>query len=765
MLQTIFAHTADGGKENWQPLQSHLRQVAETCQFFARNFDDAGYAKWCGWLHDLGKISKEFQVYLERGGGRKVDHSTAGWRLAMALFGEKKCPFVAAILGFPVAGHHAGLANGGPTRTDKGSLLYRMYLSQIPDFSHWKTGLSLPEPDITRLPGPIMQAGEDEKGFAAAFFIRMLFSCLTDADYLDTEQFCDTERAGARHAPVMPHELIPAFDASMKELGGTKGANSSIGIWRNTILDFCRKAGQQERGIFSLTVPTGGGKTLSSLAFALEHAKKHGLDRVIYVIPFTSIIEQNATVFEDILGTEVVLQHHSTYDAENDLARKGGERTEFGGDEDGVAALAMQKRLASENWDAPLVVTTAVQFFESLYARKSSRCRKLHNIANSVVILDEAQMLPTDLLNPCVRALKELTASYGSSIVLCTATQPSLGKTEQLKSGFEAGTVREIIPQESLKAMFDAFRRVTVHYAGGMDSEQVAGKLREQDQGLCIVNTRKHARQLFEALGRAEGHYHLSALMYPAHRTRVLDTIRERLKTGKVCRVISTSLIEAGVDVDFPVVFRALAGLDSIAQAAGRCNREGGRDTGEVIVFKPKEGMPKSPYFSRRADWAEEIMKEFADILSPEAIGAYFTRLYRLEDLDKHAIVKAFNSCISRSNFQGDVPAFPFADMAEKFRFIDDASMPVIVEKEEAVALVDRLEHSFGGEILRKTIRSLRAFTVSVYPYELELFKQAGAVRLVRDQFYVLSNGTGYREDVGVTADDPTFMSADCSVL
>ena len=762
MPETVFAHTAEGDKDSWQLLQSHLQNVAATCEQFAREFDDVGYAAWCGWLHDIGKVSKEFQKYLEKG-GVKVDHSTAGWILALSLLLKGKSPFVASIVGFPVAGHHTGLPNGGYTRKDEGSLLARQHKKNVPDFSRWKTLLQLPESCINRFPAPVARAEEAERGFATSFFIRMLFSCLTDADYLDTEQFCDPQRAGARPSPARPQNFLPAFDAYMAKLGSK--SSGTIHHWRNAILDFCRQAGILEKGIFSLTVPTGGGKTLSSLAFALEHAKQHGFRRIIYVIPFTSIIEQNAAVFEKVLGAEAVLQHHCTYDADTALAGKSIKELDFGWDEAGIARLAMQKRLASENWEATLVVTTAVQFFESLYARKSSRCRKLHNIANSVVILDEAQMLPTELLNPSVRALKELAASYGSSIVLCTATQPSLGKTEHLRAGFDSGTVREIIPQNSLQAMFDAFRRVAVRYAGPLDDAQVVDALLKQGQGLCIVNTRKHARQLFETLSREEGHYHLSALMYPAHRTRILDTIRERLQQGKVCRVISTSLVEAGVDVDFPLVLRALSGLDSIAQAAGRCNREGRLATGEVVVFKPPEGMPKSPFFARRAYWAESVMETYADVLSPEAITTYFNKLYSNENLDRHGIVRLFNDCIQGQSFVSEVPAFPFADVAHLYRFIDDASIPVIVEVPEAAALVDTLEHSFETGAIRRAIRGLQAYTVSVYPYQLALLQQSGTVRLVKDLFYVHSGTTGYCKDVGLMLDDPTFLSAESSVL
>ena len=758
MSYPVYAHTADGGKEHWQGLQEHLLHVARQCEEFARSFDDAGYAKWCGLLHDLGKVSHEFQRYLERGGGARVDHSTAGWHVALKHVLGGRSPYVSSIIGFPVAGHHAGLPNGGHTRNDEGSLLARKYKENLPDFSRWNDQLALPEPDIDRLPRAIAQAPPAERGFATAFFIRMLFSCLTDADYLDTEQFCDPERARARPAPVGISGLLAAFDAHMRELGARKAANSSIGAWRNSILGHCREAGAKERGLFSLTVPTGGGKTLSSLAFALEHAQRHGMQRIIYVIPFTSIIEQNAAVFEGIFGPEAVLQHHCTHDAEAAASRGDV-------DEEAQALKAMQKRLATENWDATLVVTTSVQFFESLYASRSSRCRKLHNMANSVIILDEAQMLPTDLLNPSVRALNELAAAYGSSIVLCTATQPSLGRTPCLKSGFAPGSVREIIPQESLGPMFEAFKRVQVEYAGSMTDEQVAARLKEQEQGLCVVNTRKHARQLFDLLGRQEGHFHLSALMYPAHRTRVLDTIRQRLREGRVCRVVSTSLVEAGVDVDFPVVLRALAGLDSIAQAAGRCNREGRHSAGQVIVFNPPTGKPKSPYFARRAHWAERVMEASDDLLSPAAIKDYFDRLYSNENLDRFKVVDSFNECAEGQDCVHEVPPFPFADVARQFTFIDDASVAIIVERPESAELVAMLETAYTREEMRRVMRGLQPYTVAVYPHEFALLKAAGTVRTIREHFHVHAGVMGYCDQVGLLLDDPAFMAADSQIF
>ena len=337
-------------------------------------------------------------------------------------------------------------------------------------------------------------------------------------------------------------------------------------------------------GLFTLTVPTGGGKTLASLSFALEHAVRHGLRRVVYVIPFTSIIEQTAEVFRQALNTsDDVLEHHASFDWE----RAAEARRDDGEGPDGLAKL----RRAAENWDVPIVVTTAVQFFESLFAARTSRCRKLHNLAGSVIVLDEAQTLPIPLLRPCMAALQELTANYNASVVLCTATQPALRQQDGFKNGFPIDDTRELAPEP--KDLYARLKRVKVeHLTEPVTDETIAARFAEQPQMLCIVNSRAHARALFEAIRELPGAAHLTTLMCPRHRRIELAKLRERLKTKEPVRLVSTSLIEAGVDIDFPEVWRAAAGLDSIAQAAGRCNREGRAALGRTVVFEPAEAKP-----------------------------------------------------------------------------------------------------------------------------------------------------------------------------
>jgi CRISPR-associated endonuclease/helicase Cas3 len=368
-------------------------------------------------------------------------------------------------------------------------------------------------------------------------------------------------------------------------------------------------------GLFTLTVPTGGGKTLASLSFALEHAARHGLRRVIHVAPFTAIIEQTASVFRSALASEDdVLEHHANVDwPETDTDdESGGERRKL--------------RRATENWEVPVVVTTAVQFFESLFAARTARCRKLHNLARSVIVLDEAQAMPLHLLRPCMAAIEELALNYGASVVLCTATQPALRVKDGFVGGFNIGEDREIAPEP--RALYAALKRVRVEVLPDPQPDaEVVQRFGKRDQMLCIVNSRAHARTLFEAIRHLPGAIHLSTLMVPNHRREVLAELRRRVAAGEAARVVSTSLIEAGVDLDMPEVWRAVAGLDSIAQAAGRCNRNGLLPMGRVVVFEPAEAKPPQ---ALQAFWqaTRPVLRTHEDLLSLDAVGAYFRELY-----------------------------------------------------------------------------------------------------------------------------------------
>lgn len=718
--QSIARRREDGQQ---QLLQDHQRGVAEKAQRFAAEASWADWAYTVGWLHDAGKYSVEFQEYIRRvtgGGGRgqTVDHSTAGAQWAVGNFSN----YIGWLLAYAVAGHHAGLPNGDSTGglSDRSTLVYRLEQT-IPQYSAFDgEPLAHVKPtadDLPFMPDP----QHTNLGYALYFFVKMLYSCLVDADYLDTEAFMNPAVAGLRgRYPSLAH-LQSIFEKRMEDLlDKSRKELTELNRMRGVIYRDCLSAAEHEPGLFSLTVPTGGGKTLSSLAFALRHALRYHKRRIIYVIPYTSIIEQNARVFGEFLGAEGIIEHHSNYEPSQ----------RFDDSEE-------RWRLATENWDAPVIVTTNVQFFESLFHHRSSRNRKLHNLIDSVIILDEAQMLPVKLLKPCLEALRSLCSHYGASVVLCTATQPALTKTAGLKSGLEG--VREIIPRE--RCLYDApvFKRTEIELLEPLvqTPEELGDRLDELEQVLCVVNTRKHAKRLFENLKELGGDgdaFHLSTLMCPAHRKATLKKIKEQLKDEKNCRVVSTQLVEAGVDIDFPVVYRALAGVDSIAQAAGRCNREAKLERpGRVFVFRLEGGEPPG-LIKQGAQIAERLIERFkGGLLRPEAVEAYFRELYWLQDkeLDKLKIGLRLNKAVK------PLPKLPFRDIGQAFRLIEKSTESVIIPcGEEAEVLIDKLRSGFYDY---RTIRRLQAYTVSVYRYEFDRLLAHGLIEQVEEGFNLLS--------------------------
>jgi len=574
-----FAHSSGAADQTtWHLLSEHLDGTGRRAAAFLAAVGCAELAQAAGLLHDLDKYSREFQGRLH-GDQSRVDHSTAGAKIAQARYG----PPLGKVLAFCIAGHHAGLANGvedGHTRALHGRL-EQEFGSGLPVLDDaWQREVALPP--VIR-PPLLKSRNQEGVGFSIAFFTRMLFSALVDADYLDTEAYFASlggeSPLRGDHPPLA--DLQRRLDRHLEEL--TSSAESSaVNDLRGSVLSHALLSADLAPGLFSLTVPTGGGKTLASLAFALRHAVRHGLRRVIYVIPFTSIVEQTAQVFRDALGDDgagFVLEHHSAFGEETRACREARDKL----------------RLAMENWDAPVVVTTAVQFFESLFACRPSRCRKLHNIINSVVILDEAQTLPLALLRPCVAVLDELARNYHSSIVLCTATQPALSEPE-FRDGFEG--VREIAPDPP--GLYRALERVRVHKPETLDDATLAARLRATDQVLCIVNTRRHAQALYGAISKERGARHLTTLMCAKHRSAVLADLRLDLKEGKPIRLVATSLIEAGVDVDFPVVYRATVGLDSIAQGQPAAATAKGTAPAAKSTFS---SLRRARVASRRRRW------------------------------------------------------------------------------------------------------------------------------------------------------------------
>ena len=665
----FIAHITEDGRE--QTVKDHLLGTAKRAEGFAAAFDAADAGFFAGAAHDIGKYSQAFQQRIR--GGDRCDHSTAG-----AIECARRGADWAACA---VMGHHSGLpdmgnlgdAPGKPTYF--GRLKNGLQPGRIPDYAPYWCG---------DLPLPPVLAGWGQDAVTDSFLIRMLYSCLVDADFLDTEQFMlgDTGRGGYDELPVLEQRLI-AYEAENK-WDKPKG---DLNRKRSEILQACRGAGKLPRGLYTLTVPTGGGKTVASLAFALRHAIENKMDRVIYIVPYTSIIEQNAQKFRDILGDNNVLEHHAGSLADMNENPTPEQR---------------RKSLAAENWDAPVVVTTAVRFFEAMYANRSSKCRRLHNLANSVLIFDEAQMLPLEHLKPCVAAIAQLVKNFRATAVLCTATQPALNALFRPYGLAPA----ELCPGAA--AMAGPFRRVTFRFAGQMDMDALAAELSSCKQALCIVNTRKQAAELFAALP-GEGRYHLSTLMCPAHRRAVLDEIRGKLKAGEPCRVVSTSLVEAGVDVDFPAVYRERAGLDSILQAAGRCNREGKKSAEDsvVTVFESTEEVP--PLFQANVRAAREALKNGADPDAPEAVERYFRSLFDLrgeQSMDRCGVLDAFQHGIEGC-------AIPFQTVAEGFHLIANDTKTVYIPRGEGKALTERL---LAGERSRALYRRAGQFSVSVYP-------------------------------------------------
>ncbi|MCI6908138.1 MAG: CRISPR-associated helicase Cas3' [Clostridiales bacterium] len=697
----FYAHIREDGQK--QSVEEHLRGTAARCAAFAAKFGEEKRGAMLGTAHDIGKCSDAFQKRLF--GGPKVDHATAG-ALECAKIGD----FFSACC---VAGHHGGLPDFGNPRTDGAGAptfagrINRSRSGGIPAY-RWDTAL----PD----PGPPPELSDM---FSQSLWTRMLYSCLVDADYLDTEAFMSeqsTARGGYDPLPVLAEKLdtyiAPWFPAK-----------NDLNRKRCRILQECMDAAALPRGIYTLTVPTGGGKTVASLAFALRHAVANGLDRVIYVIPYTSIIEQNAAVFRSILGENNVVEHHSG------ICRDDADET--GKDN-------LFQRLAAENWDAPVIVTTAVQFFESLYSNRPSQCRKLHNIANSVVIFDEAQMLPVCHLQPCVGAIANLTAHFRSSMVLCTATQPVL--SDLIHAFCPSLSVRELCSHGS--ATFREFRRVTYRSGGKLSDEALASELCRHEQVLCIVNTRKAARSIFGLLP-PEGRFHLSTLMVPEHRKAVLDTIRRRLQDGLPCRVISTSLIEAGVDVDFPSVYRELAGLDSIAQAAGRCNREG-KNAARDSVVTYYEGETPAPLLQRvniRA--AQEALQGNRDPGDPETMERYFTALRSLTGsrTDKSHTVEHL-----RNGFQGCI--LPFETVARDFHLIDEGTCTVYIPLGGGVGACAPLIDGTAG---REDYRRAGLYGVNVYTQHFRALTDAGDVLQLTENSAVLSNLSLYDPETGLS--------------
>ncbi len=761
-----YAHSVPGQPlGNWEPLATHLLRVGARSAEFAGAFGLGQMARAAGLLHDIGKAAVAYQAYIAGPldpSKRGPDHSTAGAREAHHEYG----PSLGKLLAFAIAGHHAGLGNGS-------DLARRLDPERhaIESYQGWQRHAG-------ELPAPTVLAKEraptqgPEPGFTTSFMTRMLFSCLVDADFLETEKFYAGARgeSPARDGFTSIATLQARLHAHMAEKSRIARA-TPVNATRAHVLQAVMDKSAMPPGLFTLTVPTGGGKTLASLSFALCHAVRHGLRRAVYVIPFTSIIEQTASVFRSALSADGdVLEHHSSFDWE----------PQANIDDEGQDGLRKLQR-AAENWDAPIVVTTAVQFFESLFAARPSRCRKLHNLAKSVIILDEAQTMPVPLLRPSLAALDELARNYGATVILCTATQPAVRiadaamKDDKGRSlGLDIPPERELAPDPP--ALYSAMQRVTVELNGGETSDsQISLRFAEQPQMLCIVNSRAHARTLFESIKLLPGAVHLSTLMCPLHRRDKLANIRDRLSAGKPVRLVSTSLIEAGVDVDFPEVWRAASGLDAIAQAAGRCNREGRAEKGRVVVFVPVEA--KMPWaftaFWQAAQTA--LRRHAADPLSLEANHAYFRELYWTKGIDAldAAEVDGRPGILKSINERANDLSFDFKHIAHAYRLIDDIMAPVIVpwkSDEDDVDAANLLRKIAASDRpTRADLRRLQLYTVGIPPKARQFWLERGALAPVHvalgDALLHFADTTHYRAETGLDLSNQEQRAAEANII
>ena len=695
---TIYAHSLPNrSPAEWQTLEAHSKAVAVLANDFAMHLRAGEWGQAVGLLHDVGKARRPFQEMLK--GSRTKDddthHAKYGAKLA---FDASSLP-----LAFAVAGHHAGLQD----------------LSDLQSLTSDTEELSNPPehffPKENSLPFPI---DSEEDVLSLECFTRLLFSCLIDADRLDSafwERMGDrTSELATPKIPLDPPVLLARLLAE-REIQRHKHPAGTLTDIRNRIFDACVAAGEKPQGFFSLTVPTGGGKTLSGMAFAIAHAKAHKLRRIIVVIPYLSIIEQNAAEYRRVLDPErrgVVLECHSS--AKPDTPAAGEE--------------LLPLDLVTENWDAPIIVTTSVQFLESLFAASPSRARKLHNITDTVVVFDEVQTMPTHLLTPVLSVFRELATHYGVSFVFSSATQPAFRKSPSLPEGLAPDELHEIVPE--LEAVYRALRRVDyVFEPDAMTWDELSDKLRAEKQCLCVVNLTRHAYELWRCLAEktspAERPIHLSSAMCPAHRLAVIRHIRRLLRAGKPCRVISTQLIEAGVDVDFPVVWRAMGPLDSIVQAAGRCNREGGPVRGCVHVFTPAENrLPDGIYSTatgqaantletlRRGDKENSVSDALAN--NPHLFREYFTALYQLAATDG-------------ADIQSERRELHFRTVAEKAKVIDDAGCGIVIpigKGRRIVANIRSREVHVGEQrFTRQDLRALQRYMVNIRERDFDFLR------------------------------------------
>ncbi|MEO1091998.1 MAG: CRISPR-associated endonuclease Cas3'' [Pseudomonadota bacterium] len=758
----FFAHsTSDTTQANWQALRRHLLQVEDLARSRGQRIGIGEAAAAAGLLHDLGKYTRAFQERLT-GSRVRAEHSLAGASYVMDHRDERRGPLF-DVIAHAIAGHHAGLPDRRGSTAGLDERLKDLNRAQLDPI--WVHDI---EPVLPSSLSPLHPAPFAKPGLRFALLGRMIFSCLVDADYRDTEAFYDhiegrpRDRAQPLLSDLLP-DLIRSFDERIAALVAEKrsaGTFRPLDELRADILSAVLARAGDKPGLFTLTVPTGGGKTLASLGFAFRHAAAHGLDRIIYACPYTSIIDQTVDVFRSVVGKDNVLEHHSAIDEERFERREARDKV----------------KLAMEDWSAPVIATTNVQLFESLFAARPSRCRKLHNIARSVIILDEAQNVPRHLLAPTYMALEALAKDWGCTVVMCTATQPALVRDDDAKPHPAALPLagRELAADPT--GLAKQLERTTLRFAGPMSDDQLVEALRATAQGLVIVNGRDHALALYEAAHerKLDGLVHLTTRQCAVDRRALLAGIRDNLRAGRLCRVVATSLVEAGVDLDFPRVWRAAAGLDQIAQAAGRCNREGRRPVDESIVTVFE--APDHPAPKEIRDLADDAMRAIrrlqaahTDLLAPAALRAYFEEVYwRLgDDLDRHRIALGRNPLLNMAP-SGDTD-FAFRTVADKFRMIEDGLEPVIVPIDATAreAIKQLAATAIPSGVLA---RNLQPYTVPVPPPARRRLIENGHVAFAApdlrgDQFAVLMTGSLYTREIGLRWDDADYLPTEALTI
>ena len=720
----VISHLYKDKDDCWhiQSNEEHLEGVAKLAESFANEFGMGSWGRVLGLLHDKGKEQKTFQEYIMKSSGFRPElrvsgehyHAFVGGLLAKSIYGNssrrRRCN--------QIMSHHSGLHD----YCDIEDTLKKNIPSDVNRCVE-KIPLNRPPFSFSTIKGC--------KGMTpdANHLSRMLFSCLVDADYLDTELFMDEESARKRMNDIKLEALLPLFEAYIDSLqrGSTM---SEVNTIRRQVQERCVSMSDVEKGFYSLTVPTGGGKTLSSLVWALRHAIHNGMQRIIIAIPYTSIIVQTASILKQIFGEEAVLEHHSNFDPQS-LTSKD---------------MQHKAKLATENWNYPIVVTTNVQLFESMFSNKPSDCRKLHNITNSVIILDEVQTLPTDFLQPIVDALKSYQRMFGISVLFTTASQPVLsGLIEGCnpKAAFQGiDHITEIIPNEY--ALHDKLRRVCLEIDDtGSTYDEIAERLSRHDRVLCIVNTRNDAREIYERLPKEGLTIHLSRMMCPRHVAKAIQQIKQALSDNSetVIRVVATQLIEAGVDIDFPVVYRQEAGLDSILQAAGRCNREGKLDMATTYVFSiAKEHILHGSI--KDANNARLNMTNVDDWFAPEAMTEYFRQLYcRKETFDqkdvKTLLYKPKEMC--------------FEEASKVFRLIEETGKTGVVNRGDSMELVERMK---SDGISYSLMKQLSQYCVNIHDRDFQKLKSYGAIEEVIDGINVVNDRAQYDENIGLRLDN-----------